>query len=136
VVLVDERRLDGVDASEALDEDLVRSVDHDLGNVGVAQQGLDRPVPEDLVEQFRGDPGRVRDGQRRVVSRQHVVDGVPHLLLEHGVGGAVVIELRTEDGQQLTVHPQAEGGRRPRGRPGRREVRAGGPVAVARVVPL
>ena len=39
-----------------------RPVDHDLGDVRVAQQRLDRPVAEDLVEDLRGDrgPGRRR----------------------------------------------------------------------------
>ncbi len=111
-MLVDERRVDDVDAAEPLHEDLVRTVDHDLGDVGVAQQRLDRAVAEDLVEQFGGDPRRIGDRERRLVARQYLVDRVADLLFEDRVPGAVVVQLRSEDVEQLAVYPQAQRGDR------------------------
>ena len=62
VLLVDEGRVDRHDPAEPLDVDPVRAVDHDLADVRVAQQRLERPVAEDLVADLGRDPGRGRPG--------------------------------------------------------------------------
>ena len=58
--------VDGVDLAGALDVDRVGPVDHDLGDLAVAQQGLEGAVAEDLVGDLLGDPGPVRE--RRAAS--------------------------------------------------------------------
>ncbi len=73
----------GVDPAEPLDVDPVRAVDHDLGDVRVAQQRLERAVAEDLVAAAPRRSGPVGDGQRGVVAGQHVAEGLPHPLFEH-----------------------------------------------------
>ena len=45
-----------VQAALALDPDVVRAVDHDLGDAVVGQQPLERPVAEDVVGDLGGEP--------------------------------------------------------------------------------
>ena len=80
VGLVREAGLDRVDLSGALDEDVVRPVDHDLGDVRVAQQRLERAVTEDLVRHLLRDAGPVCVGERRLL-------GVDRLLQRPGAPG-------------------------------------------------
>ena len=82
------------DPAAALDVDRVGAVDHDLGDVRVAQEGLDRPVAEDVVGDLLGDPGAVGDGQRRLVLGEHLLQRQPDLLLELGLGQPRVVQLR------------------------------------------
>src|SRR5437773_4055366 len=99
--LVLERKAGQLDPASPLDEDLLWPVDHDLGDVRVAQRRLERPEADDLVEQdlhqalairrraerggrlgakvlFRElhqespDPSTVADVDRRGVTPQHV----------------------------------------------------------------
>src|SRR5262249_47849851 len=64
VVLVGERGVDRVDLPEPLDVYPVPRVDHDLGDVGVAQQRFDRAVAQDLVDDLLVRLGPVGGGER------------------------------------------------------------------------
>src|SRR5690606_27041754 len=59
VRLVAELRVDRVDPALTLDVDAVRPVDHDLSDLGVPKEGLDRAMAEDLIRDFLRDPGSV-----------------------------------------------------------------------------
>ena len=95
-----------------LDVDRVGAVDHDLGDVGVAQVGLERAVAEDVVGDLLGDAGAVGDGQRRLVLGEHLLQRLAHLLLELGLGEPRVVELGAEVVQQRLVHRALEVGER------------------------
>ncbi len=99
-----ERGVDGEDPAGALDVDLVRAVDHDLGDVGVAQERLERAVAEDLVGDLLGDPGAVRGAERRLLQLEHLLQGLPHPLLELGLLQPGVVQLRAEVVDQRLVH--------------------------------
>ena len=80
-----------------LEPDAVVAVDHDLGDVRVAQVGLDRPVAEDVVADLLGDAraGRCCSGGRSCepsTSARTVRTSLVELVLVH-VG---VVELRTQ----------------------------------------
>ncbi len=53
-----------------LQPDAVVAVDHDLGDVRVAQVGLDRAVAQDVVADLLGDAGPVAAAQRPVLRRR------------------------------------------------------------------
>ena len=62
---------DGYRRPLALDVDLIVPVDHDLGDLGVAQVGLERAVAEDVVGDLLRDPRPVAprsSGSRRAAA--------------------------------------------------------------------
>ncbi len=68
-VLVLEREARELDPSAPLDEDLLGPVDHDLADLGVAQEGLERTKADDLVEEDLDEAllvGRRDQGGRRL----------------------------------------------------------------------
>ena len=87
----------------ALEPDVERAVDHDLGDVVVAQVGLERAVAEDVVGDLLGDPLPVGRGQRAVAGGHHVGEHAADLGLELGLRQVGVVQLRAELVQQLVV---------------------------------
>ena len=120
-----------IDPPGALDVDRVEAVDHDLGDVGVAQVGLERSVAEDVVGDLLGDPRPVGDRERRVVLRQHLLQRLTHLLLELGLGQPRVVELGPEVVEQRLVHGALQVGERVRRCAGRAASAAAKAVAAA-----
>ncbi len=55
VGVVAEREVGELELAAALDEDLLRPVDHDVGDGLVGEQRLERPQPEHVVEQHRDE---------------------------------------------------------------------------------
>ena len=53
--VVGERRVGPLDLACPLDEDPVEVVDHHLGHVVVPEQGLERPVAENVIRQLTDD---------------------------------------------------------------------------------
>ena len=105
VLVVDElRRSVIVDLAAALDVDVVRAVDHDLGDGVVAQERLERAVAEDVVGDLARDLGALLAGQRRLVERE----GLRHRLAD-ALGELAVVGLgareqpRAEAGDDLVV---------------------------------
>ena len=86
VLLVAEPALDPLQPAAALDPDVVVTVDHDLGEVGVAQERLDRAVAEDVVGDLLGDPGAVRRGEDDVLVLHGVLEGAADHPLELALG--------------------------------------------------
>ena len=84
-----------------------RAVDHDLGDLRVAQQRLEGTVTEDLVRDLLGDAGAVGEGERGLLGFQHRLQGEPHLLLEVRVLQVRVVELADRAG------PSGPGARSP-----------------------
>src|SRR5207248_2559368 len=111
VVLVGERRVDGVDLPEALDVDPVPRVHHDLGDVRVAQQRLDRAVAEDLVDDLLVRLGPVGGGERLLLGQylgQRLQDRPDQILVVAGQ----LVQLRAEQLQQRVVGALAHVGQR------------------------
>ena len=104
----------GIDPAGPLDEDLVRAVDHDLGDVDVPQVRLDRAVAEDVVGDLLGDAGPVRGRQGHLARGEHLLQGLADLLLQLRLGQAGVVELRAEGVEQRLVDLALEVGERVR----------------------
>ena len=110
-----------VELALALEPDVEGAVDHDLGDVGVAQVGLERAVAEDVVGDVLGDPLAVDPGQRPVAGGHHVGEHRADLGLQLGGLEVGVVQLRAELLQELAVHALLEvlepvlGASRPRG---------------------
>ena len=96
VRLVVEVALDLDQPAAALDVDAVRAVDHDLGEVGVAQERLDRAVAEDVVGDLLGDPGPLGGGQQDVLGLHGLLQGALDHVLELGLGQLGVVQLGPE----------------------------------------
>ena len=92
----------------ALDVDAVEGVDHDFGQVGVAQQRLERAVAEDVVRDLLGDAGPVDRGHRLVGVGQRGLQRDVHLLLELGLRHVGVVELGAQRLDELGVHDLLE----------------------------
>src|SRR6266702_556311 len=103
VSLVGERRRDGIDPAVALDVDLVEPVDHDLGDIGIAQVRLERTVAEDLVGDLLRDPRPVGDRQRRLVPLQHGLQRLGDLQLKLLLVDVGVVQLGAEHFEQGLV---------------------------------
>ena len=95
--------VDPLELALALQPDVERAVDHDLGDAVVAQVGLDRSVAEDVVGDLLGDPLPVHAGQRPVAGRHHVGQGVADHRLELGRGQVGVVQLGAQLDEQLLV---------------------------------
>src|SRR5690606_6702028 len=79
VRLVRETRVDRKNLSVALDVDAVGTIHHDLSDLIVAQQGFERPMPQDFIGHFLRDPCPVSNGKRRFLATQHCLQGAAHL---------------------------------------------------------
>ena len=84
------------------------AVDHDLGDVRVAQERLDRPVAEDVVADLLGDPGPVAAAQRPVLRAEHVGEDLADLGVELVLVHVRVVETRTHLLEQLDVDAALE----------------------------
>ncbi len=82
VLLVRELQVGLVEPAATLDEDRVGAVDHDLGDLRVAQERLERAVAQDVVDDLLADARAVARGQRPLRLREHRLDGVEDVLLE------------------------------------------------------
>ena len=91
-----------------LDEDRVVAVDHDLGDVAVVQELLDRPVADDVVADLLGDPQPVARAQRPLLGGDHVGQDRAQLLVELVGVHVGLVELRTQGLQQLGVDSRAD----------------------------
>ena len=100
--------VDLLESALALEPDVERSVDHDLGDAVVAQVRLDRAVAEDVVGDLLGDPLPVRAGQRAVAGGHHVGERLANHRLELGRAQVRVVQLGPELDQQLLVHALLE----------------------------
>ena len=58
VLVVQEDRVDPLDLARALDVDVVRAVDHDLGDGRVREERLDRPEPGHVVDHLVDEADR------------------------------------------------------------------------------
>ena len=92
----------------ALDEDVLVGVDHHLGQAGVAQQRLDRPVAEDVVRDLLEIAGAVGRRHRDVGVGDGRLEGEPHLLLELGLRHVGVVQLGAEGLDEPLVHDPLE----------------------------
>ena len=99
-----EVRVDLDQPAAALQEDAVGTVDHDLGDVGVAQEDVDRAVAQDVVADVLDDLGPVDRAQRSLGAGEHVLEGRAHPRLEVLLLHVGVVELRAELVEQLGVH--------------------------------
>ena len=97
----------------AFDVGTAGTVDHDLGDGGIGEQGLERPQPRDLVGELleQGvEPGR---GEQRLLVVEQVAEGLPHRL---GVDRRVVDPQRHEALVDPLLEQAVVGGRRRDGR--------------------
>ena len=102
--LVAELGLDGLEAAVLLQVDLVVGVDHDLRDVHVAEEGLDRAVAQDVVADLLGDLHPVGVADRAVLAREDVAQHLPDAALEVGLVDVGGVEVRAELLDQLGVH--------------------------------
>ena len=98
----------------AFDVDLVVTVDHDLGDAGIAQIRLERAVAEDLVGDLLRDARTVGRGHRGVVALQYCLQGLRDLLFEFVLVEVSVVQLGTKALQQTLVHAALHAGERVR----------------------
>ena len=89
VGVVLEGGVDLLDLAEALDVDRVVAVDHDLRDLCITQEGLQRAVAEDLVGDLLGQGCPLGSRQGRLIACKHVVEDDPYPLAEVGLRSAV-----------------------------------------------
>ena len=111
VVLVVEAHRRLVQLAGALDPDVVGAVDHDLGDGVVLEQRLDRPVAERVVGDLLHQPVAVGDREPALLA-EPVTDVGQHHRLQLGVVHALVVEPRTEVGDDRQVDPVLQLGER------------------------
>ena len=135
VLLVREPQVGLVQAATALDEDRVRAVDHDLGDLRVAQQRLQRTVAEDVVDDLLRDPRAVTGRQRLLRLGQDRLDRVEDVLLEQPLLHLARVRLLPEGLHEVVVHLVLEGGELVLLEPDARESHARWPRRSAAVPP-
>ena len=96
VRLVAEAALDLDEPAAALDVDAVGPVDHDLGEVRVAQERLDRAVAQDVVGDLLGDAGPLGGREQDVLGLHRLLQCALDHVLELGLGQLGVVQLGTE----------------------------------------
>ena len=113
VRVVDELGVRDRQLAAALDVDLVRAVDHQLGHGLVAQERLERAVAEDVVGDLAGDLRALLARQRRLVDGERLRHGLAHALGQLAVVAAGVREqARPEARDDLVVDARLELGER------------------------
>ena len=88
----------------ALDPDVVRAVDHDLGHGLVGEKPLERAVAEDVVGDLERDPLAVVARDSRLLC-ELVADVCEHTLTERVRIHVDVVELRPEVADDREVDP-------------------------------
>ena len=102
--LVVELDLGLVEAATTLDPDVVRTVDHDLGDALVGEESLERAVPQDVVGDLERDPLPVVARDPRLLGE--LVADVRHHPVAERLGIHVdVVELRPEVADDREVDP-------------------------------
>ena len=81
----------------------VGAVDHDLGDVDVAQERLDRAVAEDVVADLLGEPVAVGVADRPLLRAHQLGEDRADPVVELGLVEVRVVQLRTELLEQLGV---------------------------------
>ena len=114
VFAVDEARRDLDDLASALDEDDVRTVDHDLGDALVVEELLDRAVADDVVAHVLGELLEQRTVERRRRSpRTRRRSPRCRRCSSSFWSTRVVVQHRTELADDLAVHRDVHLGREP-----------------------
>ena len=108
VGLVDEAGRGLLDAAGPLDVDRVRAVDHDLGDLLVLEEPVDRAVAEDVVGDVLDELGLVGGRQRRPLLGQGRLQLLVHPAAEVVLGEPLVVEDRAELVDQVVVDLLAE----------------------------
>jgi hypothetical protein len=88
--------VDGEDLARPLDVDVVGPVHHDLGDLTVTQQRLQRPETQDLVGDLLGDAVSVSCRQRRVLRVDDGLQSLPDPQLQLALLEVRVVQLWTE----------------------------------------
>ena len=104
--------LDPEQLAEPLDEDLVVAVDHDLGDLRVAEERLQGAVAQDLVSDLLRHPGAVGGRERGLLQLENGLQGLPDPLFELGLLHPRVVQLRAKRLQQRLVHAVLDLGER------------------------
>ena len=139
VLVVQEGAIDALDLPAPLDVDLVRAVDHDLGDRVVGEEGLERPEAADLADQLLDQAQALVARDREPIGADDPVDDRPDPGLDVGRrrgveqrgGGAtdLVLEALPDPQQQLLAGRglgSLRGGRDEDGYGGGRGLRRGG----------
>ena len=92
-----------------LQPDGVETVDHHLGDVRVAQVGLDRPVAQDVVADLLGDLGAVAVAERSVLRGEHIAEYGAHPLVELLLVHVRGVQRRAQLLEQLGVDRRLDG---------------------------
>ena len=105
MLVVEEARVDALELAGPFDVDLVRAVDHDLGDGLVLEERLDRAEAGDVVDHLVHELLALLAGDRQVALFDHPVDDPLHL-------GGDVLGLRihevAERGDDLALEPQPD----------------------------
>ena len=109
--LVVELDVAGREPAGALDPDVVRAVDHDLGHAVVGEQPLERAVAEDVVGDLERDPRPVVARDARFLG-QLVADVGEDPLAQVVRIHVHVVDLRTEIPDHREVHTALDLGER------------------------
>ena len=103
VVRGEEARFGLVETPGAFDEDLLLAVDHDLGDLGVVEELLDRAEPEHVVGDGRDERHALLGAERDPLGLDDLVEVLDDELLELTLGQRAVVELGAEAVEQRLV---------------------------------
>ena len=101
--LVRECRSGAHQLAVALDVDGVVCVDHDFGQVTIAQERLERAIAEDVVGDLLGDPRAIGAAHHDVARSNRRLKREPDVALQLALRHVDVVQLRAEGGDQLGV---------------------------------
>src|SRR5579862_11026 len=104
--VVDEACVRSLDLPATLHVHPVRAVDHDLGHGVVAEEPLERAVPEDVVRQLPDELTTLLARERRAGDDELLRDRLVDAVVE--VGRLLHEELRAELGDARVMHPGLE----------------------------
>ncbi len=104
MLVVPENDLRALDATFLLDEDLLRPVDHDVGDLLVLEQELERSESERLVKDLVDEPLSLVAVEQRVLGIAEVLDNAADLVPErHGVHLADPVHVEPVDQAHVDV---------------------------------
>ena len=106
--LVDEAHVGDGDLAVSFDIDLVGSVDHDLADIRVAEQPVDRPVPQDVVEDGLDEDLAFGGAECEALLGHRPLQLLFDLLAQLGFRDPLVIEQRAQLLHHELVHLVAE----------------------------